>query len=45
MPIEVLHSRFLLILPRVVLHDRNHFRHIRPHSKADALAPDQGIPR
>jgi hypothetical protein len=33
-----LHARFLLILPRVELHGRIYFRHVRcPHRKADAL--------
>ena len=33
-----LHARFLLILPRVELHGRIYFRHVRcPHKKADAI--------
>jgi hypothetical protein len=37
MSIEVLHARFLLILPRVELHGRIYFRHLRSHKKADAI--------
>jgi hypothetical protein len=36
--LEELHARFLLILPRVELHGRIYFRHVRcPHKKADAI--------
>jgi hypothetical protein len=35
--IEVLHARFLLILPRVELHGRIYFRHLRSQKKADAI--------
>jgi hypothetical protein len=36
-PIEVLHARFLLTLPRVELHGRIYSRHLRSHKKADAI--------
>jgi hypothetical protein len=32
-----LHAAFLSILPRVERHGRIHFRHLRPHRKADAI--------
>ena len=35
--LEELHARFLRILPRVQLHGRIYFRHLRSHQKADAL--------
>jgi hypothetical protein len=35
--LEELHDRFLLILPRVELHGRIYFRHLRCHQKADAI--------
>ena len=35
---EEMHARFLLLLPRVELHGRIYFRHLRcPHKKADAI--------
>ena len=34
---DPLHARFLAILPRVELHGRIYFRHLRPHQKADAI--------
>ena len=34
---DPLHTRFLLILPRVELHGRIYFRHLRPHQRADAI--------
>jgi hypothetical protein len=42
-PIEVLHARFLLILPRVELHGRIYFRHLRHHKKADAIQEMRGL--
>jgi hypothetical protein len=35
--LEEMHARFLLLLPRVELHGRIYFRHLRSHQKADAL--------
>jgi hypothetical protein len=38
-----LHARFLLILPRVELHGRIYFRHLRHHKKADAIQEMRGL--
>src|SRR4051812_38691156 len=36
---EQLHARFLALLPRIELHARIYFRHVKcPHRKADAIA-------
>jgi hypothetical protein len=36
-PVTRLHNRFLALLPRVELHGRIYFRHLRPHDKAEAV--------
>ena len=38
-----LHAHFLSILPRVELHGRIYFRHLRPHQKADAVQEMRGL--
>jgi hypothetical protein len=38
LPLALLHAHFLLLLPRIELHGRIYFRHVRcPHRKADAI--------
>jgi hypothetical protein len=38
LPLALLHTRFLSLLPRIELHGRIYFRHLRcPHRKADAI--------
>ena len=36
-PITRLHARFLALVPRVELHGRIYFRHLRRHEKAEAI--------
>ena len=35
--LDELHARFLDLLPRIELHGRIYFRHLKPHRKADAI--------
>jgi hypothetical protein len=35
--VQELHAQFLLILPRIELHGRIYFRHLKSHQKADAI--------
>jgi len=35
---DQLHDRFLTLLPRIEMHGRIYFRHLRGHKKADAIA-------
>jgi hypothetical protein len=36
-PVPRLHARFLALVPRIELHGRIYFRHLRGHEKADAI--------
>jgi hypothetical protein len=35
--LDELHARFLALLPRIELHGRIYFRHLKPHRKADVI--------